>query len=366
VPDAAFPPGFFDRTDPSPDADFYAPPRLVTHLDDRAVAAVGALYTELGVHGEVLDLMSSWVSHFERPPRRLVGLGLNAAELAANPALAESVVHDLNADPVLPFPDASFDDVTCCVSVDYLVAPVAVFAEVGRVLRPGGRFVVTFSNRCFPTKAIHGWLATDDETHGRIVETYFALSGCFVPATVELRTPPGPGDPLYAGWAARTDRDRDGAGRARNARPRDASGRPLPRGARGVDRVPEDLALPPAQALEQAQHLLDGGYPFQAHEVLEGVWKASAPAERELWRSLAQLAVGLTHLQRDNARGAVALLRRAAAGIGAWDGDPPAGLDLTGLAAHAGELAGRIERSGVAAARPDDLRPRLARRPLDP
>jgi SAM-dependent methyltransferase len=201
--DAVFPPGFFDRDDPSPDTVFYGPPRLVTHIDDRAIAAVGALYAEHGVGGEVLDLCSSWVSHFTTPPRRLVGLGLNAAELAANPMLAERVVHDLNADPTLPFPDATFDDVTCCVSVDYLVRPVAVFREVARVLRPGGRFVVTFSNRCFPTKAIRGWLNTDDEGHLQIVNAFFVLSEGFGEVRGGLRTPPGRGDPLYAVWAAR-------------------------------------------------------------------------------------------------------------------------------------------------------------------
>jgi SAM-dependent methyltransferase len=201
VPEPAFPPGFFDRADPSPDSAFYAPTRLVTHIDDRAIAAVGALYTELGLDGEVLDLMSSWISHFERPPRRLVGLGMNAEELAANPALAGHVVRDLNVDPTLPFPDASFDDATCCVSVDYLVDPVTVFAEVARVLRPGGRFVVTFSNRCFPTKAVRGWLESDDRGHVEIVRRYFELAGGFEPALAQLRTPGGRGDPLHAVWA---------------------------------------------------------------------------------------------------------------------------------------------------------------------
>ena len=199
-----FPPGFFDRADPTADTAFYDVPRLVTHIDDRAIAAVGALYTELGVDGEVLDLMSSWVSHFPVTPRRLVGLGLNATELAANPALAGRVVHDLNVDPRLPFPDAAFDDATCCVSVDYLTDPVAVFREVARVLRPGGRFVVTFSNRCFPTKAIRGWLSTDDDGHVQIVNAYFALSGGFGEVRAQRQAGRG-GDPLYAVWAARPD-----------------------------------------------------------------------------------------------------------------------------------------------------------------
>ena len=203
-PDGVFPPGFFDRADETDDAAFYGAPRLVTHIDDRAIAAVGELYAELGLHGDVLDLMSSWISHFRRPPRRLVGLGMNAAELAANPALDDHVVQDLNTDPVLPFADTSFDAATCCVSVDYLVDPVPVFREVARVLRPGGPFVVTFSDRCFPTKAIRGWLGTDDEGHLQIVNAYFVLSGAFGQVSGRLRTPPGAGDPLYAVWAART------------------------------------------------------------------------------------------------------------------------------------------------------------------
>ena len=132
-----FPPGFFAREDPAPDDRFYAPPRLVTHIDDGAIAAVGDLYTELALTGRVLDLMSSWVSHFREPARELVALGMNATELAANPVATERVVHDLNADPRIPLPDGDVDAVVCCVSVDYLVRPVEVFTEVARVLRPG-------------------------------------------------------------------------------------------------------------------------------------------------------------------------------------------------------------------------------------
>ena len=200
---APFPPGFFDRMDPAPDAAFYAQPRLVTHIDDGAIAAAGELYAELGLDGgRILDLMSSWISHFAVPPDELVGLGMNERELAANPVLAERVVADLNADPRLPFPDDSFDGAVCTVSVDYLTRPLEVFAEVARVLRPGAPFACTFSNRCFPTKAIRGWLATDDAGHVAIVRRYFELTDGFGPPSSDLRTPPhAPGDPLWAVWA---------------------------------------------------------------------------------------------------------------------------------------------------------------------
>ena len=127
-----FPPGFFDRTDDAADDAFYSWPRLVTHIDDRAIAAVGALYEELGIDGDVLDLMSSWTSHFRRAPTTLTVLGMNAAELAANTHAANAVVHDLNTDPRLPFHDESFDAAVCCVSVDYLVRPIEVFCDVSR------------------------------------------------------------------------------------------------------------------------------------------------------------------------------------------------------------------------------------------
>jgi SAM-dependent methyltransferase len=204
VSDAAFPPGFFDRADPETDAAFYRVPRIVTHIDDAAIDAVGALYEELGLDGDVLDLMSSWVSHFRRPPRRLTVLGMNPAELARNPEAVDAVVHDLNADPHLPFADGSFDAAVCCVSIDYLVQPIAVFHDLGRVLRPGAPFVCTFSNRCFPTKAIRGWLYASDAEHAEIVAEYFRHAGGWDEPVVERRTPPDHrGDPLWAVWAHR-------------------------------------------------------------------------------------------------------------------------------------------------------------------
>jgi SAM-dependent methyltransferase len=200
-----FPPGFFERADPSADGSFYSWPRLVQHIDDHAVAVVGQLYDDLGIDGEVLDLMSSWVSHFRRPPQRLTVLGMNADELDANPAAAARVVHDLNDEPRLPFSDTSFDAAVCCVSVDYLIHPVEVFAEVARVLRPGAPFVCCFSNRCFPTKAIRGWLYSSDEQHCEIVKQYFRAGGRWTEPHSERRTPLAHrGDPLFAVWAYRS------------------------------------------------------------------------------------------------------------------------------------------------------------------
>jgi SAM-dependent methyltransferase len=200
--DAAFPTGFFDRADGGEDTAFYAWPRLVTHIDDPAIGAVADLYDQLGLAGEILDLMGSWVSHFRTRPERLTVLGMNAEELAANADAASTVVHDLNADPRVPFPDASFDAAVCCVSVDYLTRPLEVFTDVARVLRPGCPFVCTFSNRCFPTKAIRGWLQTDDDGHCAIVERYFRLAPGWSDPRTERRTPRSqPGDPLLAVWA---------------------------------------------------------------------------------------------------------------------------------------------------------------------
>ena len=134
-------------------------------------------------------------------------------------------------------------------------------------------------------------------------------------------------------------RDRDAEGRARNARPRDALGRPLPYDAVGEERAPEGVVRPPLQALAEAQQLLDAGRPFHAHEVLEDAWKSAPEEERQLWRGLAQLAVGLTHAARGNVRGAATLLGRGAATIEPYGAAPPHGVDVAGLTAWARELA---------------------------
>ncbi|MEU2441456.1 DUF309 domain-containing protein [Streptomyces rubradiris] len=143
-------------------------------------------------------------------------------------------------------------------------------------------------------------------------------------------------------------RDRDTTGRARNARPRDGLGRPLPYGAEGVPRQPEGILRAPRETVGEAQALLAAGRPFHAHEVFEDAWKSGPEEERPLWRGLAQLAVGLTHAARGNAVGGARLLRRGAGAVGEWAAgqgeDRPYGLDLPGLARWARELAGRVER----------------------
>ncbi|MGI9053533.1 MAG: methyltransferase domain-containing protein [Ilumatobacteraceae bacterium] len=194
---------FFERADEDIDVVFYGPPRLVTHLDDAAITEVGRLYRQLGLVGDVLDVMSSWVSHFDPPPERLTVLGMNAVELDRNPAATARVVHDLNVDLRLPFDDESFDAVTCCVSIDYLVRPVEVLTDVARVLRPGGPCVLTFSNRCFPTKAIRGWLVASEAQRVDIARAYFDATEAFDTVRAELRNPDQRSDPLYAVWATR-------------------------------------------------------------------------------------------------------------------------------------------------------------------
>jgi SAM-dependent methyltransferase len=203
-----FKPEYFQRQDESTDDRFYTQPRFVNHIDDAAIAALTAFYRELLPEGgDLLDLMSSWVSHLpaDREYGSIAGLGMNGEELAANPRLTSYVVHDLNREPRLPFEDAAFDAAFVNVSVQYLTRPIEVFRDVARVLRPGAPFAVVYSNRCFPTKAIALWQMLGDRDHADLIGLYFRLSEGFgQPRAYDLS--PGPGsDPLYAVVANRLD-----------------------------------------------------------------------------------------------------------------------------------------------------------------
>ncbi len=192
------PPEAFAKEDPGDDALFYRPARLVTHIDEGAVAALTARYAQVIPPGaDVLDLMSSWVSHLP-PDLRLgevVGHGMNAEELRANPRLSRWFVQDLNRDPRLPLSDASIDAVLACVGVQYLQRPMEVFAEVARVLRPGGVAVVSFSNRCFPTKAVRAWLDLDMAGRAGLVRHYLERAG-FGEVAARVLADGRRGDPL--------------------------------------------------------------------------------------------------------------------------------------------------------------------------
>jgi len=192
----------FRRTDESPDEEFYRTPRIVTHIDDGAIAAVTQLYREFfPPGGEILDLMSSWVSHL--PPevayRRVIGLGMNEVELRRNDRLDSYLVRNLNTNPELPFGDAEFDGAGICVSIDYLTRPVEVLREVGRALKLGAPLILTFSNRCFPSKAVAIWHRLDDRGHMRLVEQYLRAAGNWNEIQSLDRSPRRLfSDPLYA------------------------------------------------------------------------------------------------------------------------------------------------------------------------
>lgn len=172
----------FRRMDESADGLFYQTSRFVTHIDDGAIAALTEYYRrEVPEGADVLDVCSSWISHLPREKTygRVVGVGLNLNELEANKQLTEVLGQDLNDNPSLPFDDSSFDAVVCCVSVDYLIRPLEIFAELHRVLRPGGSAHISFSNRCFPTKAVRMWLDADDVGRLGIVSRYFVFAADF-------------------------------------------------------------------------------------------------------------------------------------------------------------------------------------------
>jgi SAM-dependent methyltransferase len=174
------PQGAFTKIDAEEDEFFYEPPRLVYHIDDGAVAALTEFYRmALPAGGVVLDLMSSWVSHL--PPEiayaEVIGHGMNAAELAANLRLSRWFVQNLNRDPRLPLADNSIDAAMICVSIQYLQQPIAILREIARVLRAGAPLVISFSNRCFWTKAVAVWRVLDDDGHARLVERYLRHAG---------------------------------------------------------------------------------------------------------------------------------------------------------------------------------------------
>ena len=220
----------FSRQDEADDANFYATPRMVIHLDEKAIARVKDIARRCmpPMNARVLDLMSSFRSHLpeDRPYREIIGLGMNATEMQANPQLNRFVVHDLNKLPQLPFGTGYFDTVINTVSIQYLTQPALVFREVARVLRPGGVSIVIFSDRMFPTKSVRIWRENDDEDHIALVQEYYRLAGGFTDAIVERYSGGGSSwfrgtqDPVYAVIATRANN---------NTNPLPRSTDPLPR-----------------------------------------------------------------------------------------------------------------------------------------
>ncbi len=205
----SFPAWAFQRVDDSPDSVFYALPRMVVHLDEPSLMGITQLYRQLlPAGGTILDIMSSWKSHLpdEVEYAKVCGLGLNAEEMRCNDRLDEFVVHDVNKIPHLPFPDESYDAAVMAVSVQYLTKPVELFAEVGRTLKSKGAFIVTYSHRHFPTKAVYIWQSLDMGNRRGLIETYFRDAGCFDETTFVDRSPDEPHDPMHAIWALRSVR----------------------------------------------------------------------------------------------------------------------------------------------------------------
>ena len=185
----------FARIDETDDARFYALDRKVVHLEAGAIDALRRFYAAtLPAGGAVLDLMSSWRSHLPDGLGPVTGLGMNAAEIEDNPQVDDLIVHDLNQNPRLPFADRSFDAVVCAVSVQYLTRPIEVFTDVCRVLRPAGPVIVSFSNRCFPTKAVAIWRAGGSAAHRRLVREYLERGGLRDVVDEQI---PSPDDPLF-------------------------------------------------------------------------------------------------------------------------------------------------------------------------
>ncbi len=225
----------FSRLDEGSDLEFYSRDRFVSHLDAVALETVEKLIGELVSEENpvILDLMAGWDSHLPRSlqPQRVIGLGLNHNELSANRALNEIVIHDLNSDPTLPFPEAAFDVVLNTVSVDYLTHPKEIFREVGRILKPGGLFLVLFSNRMFPQKAVKAWRDASEEGRVALVEDFFAAAGMYEnPSVFVSRGKARPKDDKYSHLLEQSDpiyavySEKEGGDPDRRARPVPAAG----------------------------------------------------------------------------------------------------------------------------------------------
>mmetsp|Transcript_4681 Transcript_4681/g.13392 ORF Transcript_4681/g.13392 Transcript_4681/m.13392 type:complete len:287 (+) Transcript_4681:1750-2610(+) len=210
-----YPPEAFGRFDETVDTDFYAEPRFVTHIDDMAIRALTEFYAESfppsGSGAKLLDVCSSWISHYPDgySAARISGTGMNEKELQRNSMLSDYSVKDLNQDPTLPYPDGEFDVVTNTVSIDYLTKPLEIMREINRVLKPGGLAICSFSNRCFPTKAVSVWTSTGDLDHAWIVGSYFFYAGGYAPPQAKEITKTTQfgqkGDPMYVVYARKAE-----------------------------------------------------------------------------------------------------------------------------------------------------------------
>ena len=188
----------FHRQDDSADEAFYSSPRMVNHIDDATINEITRFYQEtLKPEDELLDLMSSWVSHLPKDVtyRKVTGLGMNLDELNANARLNQALVHNLNKTPVLPFSDTSFNAVMVVVSIQYLTRPFEVFEEIQRVLKPGGRCIVSMSHRLFPTKAIYAFQTLAPQDRVQLVQEYMRRGGL---SEIEfIDRSPDKADPLW-------------------------------------------------------------------------------------------------------------------------------------------------------------------------
>ena len=202
-----FTPEHFAREDGGDDEMFYGQARLVKHIDEPACAALASYYARtLKPGGDILDLMSSYASHLPADAAygRVVGLGMNQVELDENSQLSARLIHNLNANPTMPFPDGTFDACILAVSVQYLTQPVETFADVARVLKPGALLAISFSNRMFATKAVAVWRSVGDADHARLLEIYLRCAGGFGDLSFEDLSPElGQSDPLYVVSARR-------------------------------------------------------------------------------------------------------------------------------------------------------------------